>query len=118
MPESIKSIGQWVFQWCDQLEHVTLPAYITELEAGLFSHCERLEYLIIPEKVTAIRTSAFLGADVWVIKIPKSVDYISEDAFENCDPFYIVVDENSYAESYCRKKGLSFEYEDNYGFLP
>lgn len=63
--------------------------------------------LVIPDTVTSIKGSCFRNNNHWAIYIPSSVKKISDNAFKGAVAL-LVVNKNSYAEKYFKRKGLRY----------
>lgn len=61
------SIGEGTFNGCTSLTTVTIPAYITSIEANAFSGCTSLSEITIPSTVTSIDNTAFAGLTVTLV---------------------------------------------------
>ena len=86
IPESVTSIGSYVFVQCYALTTVIfLSMYnINKIERNTFNLCVKLENITIPESVTSIGTSAFGGTNINTISGINVVN-IDEYAFTSCD---------------------------------
>ena len=114
IPQSVKSMGDGVFSYCNKLltagpigsgcniefgwsqkllqlsrcsslQSVTIPEYITEISGGSFKECSALKEISIPENVTEICGYTFYNCtSLENIIIPKTVVSIEGLAFENC----------------------------------
>lgn len=92
---------------------ITLPKSVRVIGKGAFWDCEALESVNIPEGVEVIRENTF--AECYSLErlvIPRSVKSIERRAFHACKRLTLVVERGSYAEEYCEKNKLSFEYSD------
>ena len=107
IPDGVQSIGN-IFEGCNDLEHVNLPAglihisdnafkgcrrlvnisipnYVTDIGVSAFSGCKRLTDVTIPNSITNIGGSAFYGCSgLTSMKIPDSVTQIGKGAFDGC----------------------------------
>ena len=61
IPDSVTTIGDWVFQNCSSLTSVTIPDSVTTIGEGAFSGCSSLTSVTIPDSVTTIRAAAFVN---------------------------------------------------------
>ena len=78
-------IGNSMFDYCENLKHLKLPANITEIGSGAFYHCSSLEGIDLPETLTTIYSNAFFYAEsIPEISIPKNVKFIDEAVFCGC----------------------------------
>lgn len=107
IPETVKSIGDDVFSWCENLKSIVIPNSVTTIGESAFEHTG-LSNINIPESVTEIGNRAFLAcnslkearlsesvqrigaaafywcANLESVNIPESVRYIGASAFERC----------------------------------
>ena len=107
IPETVKSIGDDVFSWCENLKSIVIPNSVTTIGESAFEHTG-LSDINIPESVTEIGNRAFLNcnslkearlsesvqrigasafywcANLESVNIPESVRYIGASAFERC----------------------------------
>ena len=63
IPDSVTSIGDWAFEWCESLTSVTIPDSVTSIGAGAFWYCISLTSVTIPDSVTSIGVDAFCCCD-------------------------------------------------------
>lgn len=91
----IASIGDYAFDWCENLTSVTIPKGVASIGDSAFYECRRL-------------TS---------VTIPKSVTSIGKNAFSDCEKLSITVAKGSYAEEYCIENGLRYNYPDANNWL-
>lgn len=64
IPNSVSSIGDFVFQGCCGLSSVTIPNTVTTIGIGAFYGCSGLTSITIPNSVTSIGIGAFSGWDI------------------------------------------------------
>ena len=97
IPDSVTSIGDKAFSWCESLQSVTIPDSVTSIGDRAFYHCdflqsvtafsgcESLQSVTIPDSVTSIGRSAFSGCEsLQSVTIPDSVTSIGDWAFFCC----------------------------------
>lgn len=108
IPESVKTIGDRAFKWCNGLSIIDLPDSVTTIEElafvccfsltsiglpqslkkigdGAFIECEDLTNVVIPNTVTEIGFAAFMGCTgLTDMIIPDSVTEIGPKAFDCC----------------------------------
>lgn len=92
---------------------ITLPKSVRAIGKGAFWACEWLVSVNIPEGVEVIRENTF--AECYCLErlvIPRSVKSIERRAFHACRRLTLIVKRGSYAEEYCEKNKLAFEYVD------
>ena len=113
IPNSVTSIGDWVFNGCIGLTSVTIPNSVTSIGRSAFNGCSGLTSITIPNSVTSIGDYAFAYCSgLTSITIPNSITSIGKDAFSSCSglktiyselktPIQIAYSEyNKYAEDY------------------
>ena len=64
---SYPTIGEGTFSGCTSLTTVTIPAYVTSIEANAFSGCTSLSEITIPSTVTSIDDTAFAGLTITLV---------------------------------------------------
>ena len=85
IPNSVTSIGEGAFAFCDGLTSITIPNSVTSIEWCAFYDCMGLTSVTIPNSVTSIGDGAFKGCTgLTSITIPNSVTSIGESAFASC----------------------------------
>ena len=73
-----------MFQYCVNLESITLPETITSLNSNTFTGT-KLKSIIIPESVTGIGVSCFSGCKaLQYCNIPNSIKTINSFTFQGC----------------------------------
>ena len=81
----LTTIGDSMFEGCDQLTDINLPSSITSIGNDAFSFCDSLVTIKIPNKVTKIGEGAFEYCfELVSIVIPSSVTTIGKSAFNLC----------------------------------
>ena len=97
IPDSVTSIGDFVFSGCTGLTSITIPDSIKNIGIASFADCVGLTSIVIPDSVTSIGDCAFSGCTgLTSVTIPDSVTSISKYAFEDCTGLTKI---NWYAES-------------------
>lgn len=82
IPDTVEVICEAAFQGCENIVNVVLPDSIKIIGDSAFNRCSNLKTLNIPDGVEYILSEAFAYTDLRKIVIPKSVKFISYDAFE------------------------------------
>ena len=59
--KSVTSIGNYAFEYCENITSVTIPDSVTEIGHDAFRDCTSLKSITIPNSVTKIYYSAFEG---------------------------------------------------------
>lgn len=104
----ITSIGDYSFDNCRNLTHITLPNTITQIGKICFRDCSKLTSIEIPESVKSIGERCFFRCDsLATINIPYSITNIGYYAFDECENLeYINVDLDN--QNYCSLDGVLF----------
>ena len=96
IPDSVVSIGDGAFSFCESLKNIVLPNSITSIGFCVFQHCRSLKSLVIPDSVTSIDTLAFcFCSSLKSLVIPDSVTSIGDYAFSGCRSLKSLVISNS-----------------------
>ena len=61
LPDTLTSIGDYAFYWCNLSKPITIPNSVTKIGEGTFAGCDKLPKVIIPDTVVEIGGDAFLG---------------------------------------------------------
>lgn len=92
--EGITAVGEYAFQYCNNLKTAVLPTTLKTIKRnGFMPHID--EYMVhqnlyglteitIPPKVTDIAKFAFSGTAIKSVTIPASVTTVGEQAFGEC----------------------------------
>ena len=85
LPEAVTTIGKGAFASCGRLTSVTLPTTLTEIGDYAFSYCTCLPSITLPETLTAIGSYAFEGCKgLTEINLPDGINRIGNGAFSEC----------------------------------
>ena len=86
IPQSVITLGHYVFNGCSSLASLEIPSHITKIDNGLVSGCSALKSFTIPQGVSVIGQQAFWGCkEISEIAIPDNVSYIGMLAFADCE---------------------------------
>ena len=84
IPSSVKTINNYAFNWCG-LKEVKLTEGLTTIGDGAFSSCGYIEKIKLPQGLTSIGTSAFSDCqNMREINIPNSVTSLGSYVFDGC----------------------------------
>ncbi len=106
--DGVTEIQHGAFQGCNQITSVTIPDTITKLPTDAFSMCVKLSEAVLPETLTEIGQWAFQYTALTDITIPESVTVIDPQAFEDSLLKNINGVEGSYAETFAKENGYTF----------
>ncbi|MBR6593652.1 MAG: leucine-rich repeat domain-containing protein [Clostridia bacterium] len=86
LPESIISIGDNAFTYCESLTRLTLPSSVTEIKDEMFKGCSYLSEISIPALVTRVGDNAFSGcSSLKTVSFEgNAVSEIGSSAFAYC----------------------------------
>ena len=109
---NMTAIGNDMFNGCFSLRGIELPRGIKRIGKNAFYCCHELEELVIPEGMEKLEELAM--SECFLLKtvvIPASVKKIAENCFLGSDDLTAVVEAGSYAEEFCKTKGIKFAHE-------
>lgn len=110
LPESIKTIGEWAFSECENLESVNIPSSVTKIHDGAFSKSNKIASIEIPNGVIEIGKNAFNQCkNIDEIKLPASLLTIEDGAFTGNPQLKISVDEQN--NPYCVVDNILYNKE-------
>lgn len=75
IPDSVTSIGNWTFSWCEKLLEVTIPNSVTSIGTSAFNGCGSLAVIKMPSSVVSIGEWAF-GSDITIVGEKGSFAYV------------------------------------------
>ncbi len=85
IPETVKGMSPWAFDYCQNLETVVIPDGLTVIDPGAFARCSSLQRIDIPNTVTNIGMLAFdLCSQLREVNIGSGVTHIEDSAFRYC----------------------------------
>lgn len=86
LPESITSIGGWLFRSCHQLTTVIISENYTVIPKYMFYDCIKLKDFVLPNNVVSIEDGAFHSCrSLNTIVLPKTVKELGNRAFMSCE---------------------------------
>ena len=85
IPNSVTSIGDVAFSYCNGLTSVNIPNSVTSIGNYAFSNCSGLTSINIPNSVTSIGYGVFSNCTrLTSVNIPNSVTFIGYYVFSRC----------------------------------
>ncbi len=103
VPESVKSVGEYAFAYCDYLKRIHLPQSMSAIPDYCFFGCSALSEIsfgvgenILGSSLWNIGSGAFYGCSAMEsLTIPATVSVIGENAFASCDALVFRVNNQS-----------------------
>ena len=80
IPDSVTSIGNKAFLWCDSLQQINLPDSVASIGDSAFEGCKSLQRIHLPKSVSHIGKNSFLGCHN-VVVTSDCVKYTASDGF-------------------------------------
>jgi hypothetical protein len=85
IPETVKKMAPWAFDYCQNLETVVIPDGLTTIDPGAFAKCSSLQKIDISNTVTNIGMVAFTYCpQLKEVNIGSGVTHIEDSAFKSC----------------------------------
>ena len=102
--------------YASSIQQINLPLTITRIEESAFGYTDYLKSITIPEGVSTIEDGAFAFSGLQSIILPRSLNTIGSQAFEEtvCT---LTVPHDSYAAEYCKANNLTYTYPDSLDWL-
>lgn len=85
---------------------IFLPDGLQVIEEAAFSRTVSIQKVVVPEGTLEIESKAFAQSSIEEIDLPNSIEYIADDAFENCDNLWVDAPSDSYAFEWCTENGI------------
>ncbi len=85
IPDGVKKIASGVFYNKEGITAINIPDSIEEIGAYAFAGCKGLAEVKLPSGVKRIEYGAFSDMNISEIIVPKSVEYIGNEAFEGIE---------------------------------
>ncbi len=81
----VLNIGGSAFEFCDDLQSITLPNTIDRIGGYAFRGCTGLKSIVIPNSVTYINVKAFLNCSgLESVTLSNSLTFLGDNAFHGC----------------------------------
>lgn len=85
IPDSVETIGNGAFNYCQNLERIALPSALQTLSNGTFYGCTALSEVTFPASLETIESRAFsFCRNLSEIKLPTSLKAIQSSVFDYC----------------------------------
>ena len=85
IPEGYESIGNFAFEYCENLEYVVLPSTLKRIGARAFAECGKLKKIILPDTVSYIGAGCFAHcSSLTTVILPKALSTLEEGTFWYC----------------------------------
>lgn len=97
LSDSLIFIGNDAFEFCEDLKNITLPNSVIDIGRGAFSF-SGIESIIIPDGVTCLNHQLFSYSSLESIILPNSITKIDSYIFSNCKRLRNVTLPNSITE--------------------
>ena len=85
LPDDITDINDDTFFNCKKLVWVDLPKNLIHIGPYAFGGCDSLQQIVIPDKVQKIWVGAFFSSGLREIVLPDSVQELQLSAFSDCE---------------------------------
>ena len=113
LPDSLLYIEAYAFD-TTALEKITIPGSVRRIGANAFDYCLKLKNVTLPESIEIIEGRAFVNCTrLEHVNLPASLHTIEYEAFDECGNAVFTVEKGSYAEEYCNKNMLAYNYGDD-----
>lgn len=73
------------FTYCSSLTEVILPDSLKVIGNSVFNGCSSLASIELPDGLTTIKSSSFAGCALTNVVLPSTVNYIGDYAFQSCN---------------------------------
>lgn len=85
IPDGVTEIGDYAFDYCQNLTQVTIPQGVTKIGYQSFGQCKLLSEINLPESLTEIGQMAFFNCTALKsINIPEGIQQIRQSTFSAC----------------------------------
>lgn len=112
LSNELTTIPERCFMACYNLTSIKFGKKISIIDDYAFFQCKTMTKLSIPGTVKKLGDNSFFNCwKLTDIYLPSSLTSIEDTAFDDFYTRAFVCPKNSYAESFLRKKGYSYKYE-------
>lgn len=86
IPDSVTQLDDYCFADCFDLSSIIIPTSVSKLGNYCFHHCNNLNSITIPTSISSLSSSCFRDCnDLNSITIPDSVTQLDDYCFTDCD---------------------------------
>ena len=116
IPDGVEEIEPFAFYLCGSLEEIIVPGSVKRIGGYAFGRCQNLKRIKFCEGVLEIGVCAFEYDDnLEALELPRSLKRLVDEqsrytmlyALNKTLP--VICPKGSYAENYCKEKGISFK---------
>lgn len=85
LPESLTTLGRWVFRRCSKMNLESLPSSMREIGEGAFEKCSRISWESLPDGIVRIDQGAFCEcSNLRLTKLPSQLTAVYMNTFLFC----------------------------------
>ena len=84
IPSDLTSIFDFAFAYCNNLEKVVIPEYVTSVGFGAFMNCPNLKTADFRANVSIIQPQTFARSGLLEFIIPNTVTELGRNVFDSC----------------------------------
>lgn len=95
-------------------ETLIIPQKTSVIQQEAFYGDLSIEDVVLPKQIKSICDLAFAESSLQYINLPESIEYISENAFHNCNEMTAFVYNGSYASLYCENNKIQCIVKDSH----
>ena len=118
LPDSLISIGDSAFENCTRLSTISQIGVFPSDNGSAQSGYSMLTDNILPDQLLTIGSNAFYHCSMLTtLGLPESLQFIGDQAFDDCDNLSLIVPRNSYAYTYAVDADIAFQYSDALDWL-
>jgi tetratricopeptide (TPR) repeat protein len=95
IPEGVTSIGQYAFNYCENLSSVTLPSTLESIDGSAFNYCVALRTITLPTGLKKLGYGVFEGSSLTTLPNPwpSAITRIPGGSFKNSKLRVVVIPE-------------------------
>lgn len=94
IPSSVRVIGKWAFNYCDQLVSIQIPDTVQEIHQCAFSNCKKLTEVILSSSTTVwiARQAFYMLPELKTMCIPGCIHSVT-NIFVHCGIVKLILEE-------------------------